>query len=206
MKTLIGITTCGWRKAYADSQRATWVKDSLIDVEFFVGSEVVEDSISLPCSDDYKSLPHKVQEMCRWALHKDYDFVFKVDDDVYVRPERVNLAVGDYVGLYREPYWECPSGYCSGFGYCLSKKSLEVIANADSPKMEAEDRWIANELSKVGVYAKHDNRFILTIDNKSPAVFNDLIMSAEYKDMRVPHNVWLQSLADLNNITNQIKL
>jgi hypothetical protein len=205
MNVLVGVTTCLWRKEYANSQRETWVKSSPYDVKFFIGhADNTDDIVGLPCRDDYKGLPQKVQEMCRWALANNYDYVCKVDDDCYVRPERLSSVVGDYVGLFREGSSYAHYGYCSGFGYCLSKKSLEIVANSPTPDLVAEDVWVSNQLHKNGIVATNDSRFLLTIKKESPTIYNDLIVAAEYKDMTEPHKRWIDSVSELEELSQSI--
>ena len=214
MKYLIAVTTCKWRAQNANYQRMTWVQDSPVDVRFFVGSELVSedgDTVHLNCNDSYRGLPAKVQETCRWALEHDYDYLLKADDDVYVRPERVLHLTDDYIGLKRDPYWEAPKGFCAGFAYGMSRKAFEIIANAGTPNLDVEDRWVANTLASSGIEGKNDPRFIMTLGRfqngrETPTAFNNVIASAEHSDVRIPHITWLKSVKMEEDLCKKILL
>ena len=216
MKTLVAITTCKLRRTWANSQRQTWIKDSSVDVRFFIGDNSLDeakedgDVVLLPCRDDYQHLPIKVQLAAYWALLNGYDYMFKCDDDVYLRPERLSGINGDYVGRYQEPRHGVPGGFCFGFFYGLSKKALGKIVQAKPPDVTAEDVWVANTLYKSGIVGQHDSRFIMTGGKSqhlmldTPKAFNDIIAVAEYKDMNEPHNVWLRSLEEWDKVTKNV--
>src|ERR1700682_3813263 len=96
MKTLIAIT--GWHGSglRAEAQRLTWIKDvpaNGADVKFFLGRGPARspepDEIFLDCHDGYVERKEKIVAICRWALDRGYDYLWKVDDDVYLRPERL---------------------------------------------------------------------------------------------------------------------
>ena len=63
------------------------------DVVFFKGwsiyGERASDEVCLDVDDDYKELKDKVNAIHRWALQRGYEYLWKVDDDVYLRPERL---------------------------------------------------------------------------------------------------------------------
>jgi len=107
MKTLVAVATCHpYLKIRADGQRETWVGVGArdVDVKFFVGQphtiSVPDDTVQLNCPDSYEGRKAKVKEMFRWALDHGYDRLVKVDDDTYVRPERLaSLGEMDYGGF-----------------------------------------------------------------------------------------------------------
>ena len=76
----------------------------------------------LPCPDDYHSLPQKTRWFCLWALaHTDCRQFFKVDDDTYVRVDRLLAALA--AGQWSEPIVGCKDGngdhFHGGAGYLL---------------------------------------------------------------------------------------
>lgn len=153
MKILIAIITCHkflWR---ADYQRQTWLKDCKHDYKFFVGNgespDLSQDMVNLDVGDDYKSLPHKVQGAMRWAREHGYDAVLKIDDDVYLLPDRIGSPIGSYVGRKNTSYKiECPKGWCSGFAYWLVGSALEAVCNEEVIQDTREDFWVGKILSR----------------------------------------------------------
>jgi hypothetical protein len=112
--------------------------------------------------------------------------------------------------MKREGSHEFPA-FCSGFCYWLSRRAMKVIANADKPDMEAEDRWCSKTLLKAGIEPKHDDRYVLTSGrwagtNKTPRIGNHLIAAAEYPgNMITPHNLWLESVDKVNRYKSKIR-
>jgi hypothetical protein len=177
VKLLIAVITCHRFKDRADVLRRTWVKDVKgADVRFFLGhggvGDVPEDEVWVNAPDDYKSLRHKTQMAFKWAVYKDYDFIFKTDDDVYVIPERLlnNFTGHDYSGRVRAPscendapriYGPKETMFCSGFGYWLSQRAAKVVAYAPDNGDWAEDRYVGNQLIPGGIKPEHDKEFKL---------------------------------------------
>src|SRR5258708_33335820 len=94
MKILIAVVACHKRAHYTQFQRETWIQDVIgADCRFFYGrgshSEPKSDEVVLDVPDDYEHLSEKVQAIFQYALANGYSFVFKVDDDAYVCPERL---------------------------------------------------------------------------------------------------------------------
>ncbi len=115
MRKLIAIMTCNAKRAWADAQRQTWVKDIVrsgyADVKFFYGAPktavsayvMEDDEVWLGGDDSYAGIPLKVQGICRYAVDHCYDYVAKCDDDVYAVPGRfpsLPLTAG-YIGRFR---------------------------------------------------------------------------------------------------------
>jgi Galactosyltransferase len=126
--------------------RETWAADA--DYKIFVGGgETAGDVVSLPCGDSYYETAFKVQAMCRWALEHGHKSLFKVDDDTYVRPERLVTAgfeKHDFVCRvlpatdenHPVPY---PYGGC---GYFLNERMMELAASDTFPTSDPEgDCW-----------------------------------------------------------------
>jgi hypothetical protein len=209
-KILIAVTTCHAFHDRADAVRQTWGAEvEGADVRYFLGRPPPmgpaprhprEDEIILACDDGYHHLAHKTQLLRRWALANGYDYLWKVDDDCYVRPERLlaefrNL---DYVGRLRGPSGGLPGPYCSGFIYGLSRKALELLAPIEWAANEdfSEDRWSGNRLLALGLSPHHEGKFVVhTSKNNSisgkeaPLVGNAVIASCEYSpaEMRRVH-------------------
>jgi len=96
MRILVACITCHKFRDRADAQRKTWVPDLVgADIRFFVGGGEPErpDEVILPVDDGYRALPEKVKYVFQWALNHGYDWCVKIDDDVYLRPDRLLNAI-----------------------------------------------------------------------------------------------------------------
>ena len=168
MKPLIAIVTCHRYKDRADAQRATWIKvlDKKMDYKFFLGEgggrEPAADEVFLTVPDDYKSLPMKVRAVMQWALEHNYDAVLKVDDDVYIMPERLTTPRTQWEGRVNMSDKQlCPRGWCSGFAYWLSGSALKMVASGELSEHPSEDVWIGRLLNKMGMKPEMQEGFIV---------------------------------------------
>jgi hypothetical protein len=181
MRRLIAIPTChqyvyhdagaahsnGVNDLRSSAIRQTWYKTwqrykDEIDLKFFFGhfpSEATRcpnlDEIFLDVPDNYTNLPAKVQKIFHWALDCGYDYVLKIDDDVFVHVDRLlrEFEATDYKGF------SC-GDFISGAAYWVSRKSMQFIVDTPWPKEEwAEDRWVGKILSANGIYPAMDERF-----------------------------------------------
>lgn len=140
--------------------RETWFQEAAacpgVEIVFVVGggpslSKAVrtDDMLHLPCPDDYESLPQKVHQFFLWAVATyDFDFVFKCDDDTYVRVPRIMAyALGDrdYVG-------SDIGGYASGgAGYFVSQRAARKLAtDLRGRRTGAEDLIVGEVLRRRG--------------------------------------------------------
>ena len=168
-KLLIAIASCNRdsKNGFNQAIRDTWLKDASVNYKFFLGSgstDPREDEIILNCPDDYLSLPQKTLEILRWALKEGYDYIYKCDTDTFVMPEKL-LESGfenyDYVGTFNGDlgipnfvYSSLYSWASGGSGYCVSKKSADIIlregvtGKAMCPRLHipCEDLWIGQVL------------------------------------------------------------
>ena len=178
MKTLIAVVHCRTRQPYMDAIRSTWlplVPSDRADVRFFVGRgehrDYPADVVELDCGDGYESLPEKVRAISRWSLANGYEHTLKCDDDVVLLPSRL-LASGyetaDFVGhqnsskeIPRPPY---------GFCYWLSKRSMQIIAEAELPRDNWDEGWVRTNLYAHGITLRHDPRYTLHFGKKEDYV------------------------------------
>jgi hypothetical protein len=198
-KTLIAVAGCHQYKDRADAQRQTWVKDvgTAADVRFFSGTPhpdgpIPDDEVWLDCPDCYKARKQKVLAIVRWAVDCGYDHLWKVDDDVYLRPERLfDLEPYDYCGAIPEGW-----GVFSGAIYGLSRASMEKLLTPDTRADQLhEDIWIWNRLSEyhipgvnlggvdgVGgrIHATQGKGRSFRVLQEPPTPDNDVIASWEY--------------------------
>ncbi len=168
-KTLIAVISCRSRlQTWVKAIRETWlplVPVHRADVKFFVGrgeGSVPEDAVVLDCDDSYMGLPEKVRAMARWAVEYEYDFALKNDDDVILRPAAL-LSSGyekhEYSGKANRP----PQPYTVpfGFNYFLSKKCLKIVAEAELPETNDDEKWVAKNLWDHGIELHDDPRYCL---------------------------------------------
>lgn len=164
MNTLIAVAGCWHRGDRTQSQRDTWARDC--GAWFFVGRKPTDGWIApsqtfeLDVDDSYAGLPEKVRGICRWGLENGFDSLCKLDDDVLLLPERLDGVLGDadYVGRFRAGYDGFPP-YSSGFTYMLSRKAMQIVADAELTNDWAEDRWVGTILSEAGVTTRDEKRF-----------------------------------------------
>jgi|SRR5579862_9195170 len=195
MKILIAVTSCHAFRDRADSVRATWAKEvEGADVRYFLGKGEPQrpDEVILDCPDGYHYLSMKTQLIRRWAVENGYDYLWKIDDDTYVRPERLlgdGFAALDYVGRLRGSSGNYLAPYCSGFCYGLSRKALELLAPLSWAVNEdfSEDRWTGNKLLSLGITPHHEAQFVVhnsknnaLSGREAPLNGNAVIASCEY--------------------------
>jgi hypothetical protein len=150
----------GQRNDRITGVRDTWWKDVAahghhIDGRFFYGrpfaGAILDDEVVLDCGSDYASLPARTQEICRWALKRNYDYLFKCDDDTAVYVDRLlneilSGKIGDYAGCEND-------GACTGGpGYILSRFAIRAVAEAAAPEHWAEDMFVAKVMSDNNIH------------------------------------------------------
>jgi hypothetical protein len=220
MKILVAIMCCNKRQANADAQRDTWIKDIPvgIDYKFFFGRgmqrDPEDDEVFVDCSDEYRGLPSKVWLALKWAQEQGYDYVFKTDDDVYVRPERL-LTCGfekhDYIGRYFQEF-------ACGLAYWVSRRAIDILAGSSEPDTGAEDQWVGKTLASTGIVCHNDERYHLVMRVRPgskeflrvqpPDCFNDMIAVAEFAGaaMHEPHKIFCDSVKEYNSVLEGIIL
>lgn len=202
MKILFAIISCHKNALRRQAQRDTWVPFLNADYKFFLGdgdSELKPDEVQLECPDHYEGLPEKVQAVCRWALENEYDYICKVDDDVYIFPERLlksefrEHAYSGRLNGSRGPSF--PNGYCSGFTYWINAKCAEILANAKTdPKVPFEDVWVGSTLTAAGIpiYETWHYAILQLPRNQWPAFFRQwllVVCQFEPEDMYYAHKL-----------------
>lgn len=203
-KTLIAVTSCHPFRDRADAVRATWGPEvEGADIRYFLGAGETQrpDEVILDCPDGYHYLSQKTQLIRRWALANGYDYLWKIDDDTYVRPERLlgnGFGALDYVGRLRGPSGNYAGPYCSGFCYGLSRKALEALTPLEWAANDdfSEDRWTGNRLLSLGISPHHESQFVVQSSKmnaisgrEAPLTGNAVIAACEYSpvDMRRVH-------------------
>ena len=171
-KVLIGVIACHAHQERVAAQRDSWVQriPPGVDHRFFFGHgssiKFHADEVHLDVPDDYYHLVHKVCAMCRWAVEHDYSHLFKCDTDTLVHPDRLieNSDFGkyDYIGL--EGFRASRSYAMGGPGYWLSRKAMEIVANAmpvlpPTANRIPEDVYVGKILRGHGIGLRIDSRY-----------------------------------------------
>jgi hypothetical protein len=154
--TLIGVISCERDKAWLSACRDTWLSQLPDTMDF-----VICDASVLPqgVTDRYESLPLKTKALARYAFQRGYRNLLKVDVDTYLRPKLLVIPNAEYAGRWRGPSAPeyVPEGvanecdYVSGGAYWLTRRAIQIIAEAKITNDPAEDRWVGNELFKFGI-------------------------------------------------------
>jgi hypothetical protein len=178
-------------------------------LRFFVGggvdgtcvSDSEPDTVALACADDYPHLPQKTMHVLRWFLeHYEFEYLFKCDDDTYVRPERLLGALPpahEYCGWgVNRSFADAPEVASGGAGYLLSRRAARLAAEGlASRPTGAEDDLVGRVLGAVGIRLHHDPRFRWNVEPSSvPAPDNDIISAHWVNDERTEELVrrpWL---------------
>lgn len=172
------------------AQRETWIQDldGRADYKFFLGlpESADEDVVSLdmpdgPIWDAVRGCGHrtpvgqrKTEALARYALENGYDFVFKCDDDTFIRVDHL-LAGGferfDYSG-FTEQHWERDIAWyrwCQGgAGYWLSRKAMALVAEYGLHLVPIEDYAVGQLLHRHEIMPYHDARYTPTPDPRRP--------------------------------------
>lgn len=103
--------------------------------------------VTLKCPDDYIGLPHKIKAGFRFVKERfDPDFVFKIDDDMFVDLDKLFEVVDalhcDYAGI--TSYYDYIGIYFGGPLYYVSRNSINMLQVMDTSYSNAEDVCVGN--------------------------------------------------------------
>jgi hypothetical protein len=150
-------------------------------MRFFLGGQsdraLFPDEVRLDVPDDIASLILKVQEICNWALVREYDMILKLDTDTYVNVQEMAKAVQGYhregldyigapVGTVGQKYGNTSAwSFIQGSGSWLSAKAARLVQTSlertfkdkqpelmrhsgiISPYPHSEDLWVGQLLT-----------------------------------------------------------
>jgi hypothetical protein len=180
-RILFAVVTCHRRTYAAEAQhhihknqentnvawvKNTWYPDAAgksVDVRFFYGAggnrPPLTDEVFLDVGDDYYSLVPKVRAVIQWAYDGGYDWLLKLDDDVYVNVEGTlaGFVPADYRGTLREGQVmqygtsELTCQYACGPAYWLSRRAMKAILDSPIPATPYEDRATGYMLIQAGI-------------------------------------------------------
>jgi hypothetical protein len=144
--------------------RNTWLPHTTgrVDAKFFYGlggQRKSPDEIELPVGDDYYSLVAKVRAVIQYAYDAGYDYLLKLDDDVYVNVDGTlaGFVPADYRGTLREGQVmqygtsELTCKYACGPAYWLSRRAMKAILDSPIPATPYEDRATGYMLIQAGI-------------------------------------------------------
>ena len=147
-----------------DTIRKTWLPlvTPEVDAKFFVGThdEKLEDEvITLCCNDTHEGIPDKVREICRWALERGYEFMWKVDDDVQLKPSKLADISSPFAAVIL-PDAAYPG--ISGFLYGFDRRCMEILSSSPIPVYAdgwdcgyyQDEYWVADKLGRAGIPCK----------------------------------------------------
>jgi hypothetical protein len=127
--------------------------------------------------DSYAALPAKVQFFfCHPLEHLEFDYLFKCDEDTYLHPDRLVELVDpgcDLLGSHDGTHHNYAYG---GAGYLLTRRAVEIIANAPTPGLGPEDVWVSRTLIEAGINPRYTPRLVGT-RRDFPRPTNDLVTS-----------------------------
>lgn len=178
---------CYARRDFAEASRQTWIKNIQgADYKIFYGhglsgrrrtDDIVEpgfyepafDEIQLDVPDGYMDVCTKIHEIIRWAYEQGYDYLFKVDDDTYVLPDRLlasDFTNHDFVGgesfgidEHKRLFKYQGGVNASGPGFWLSRKSMEIVLRYPRPGHASPDEpWLGWIMRSNGTQVKADSR------------------------------------------------
>lgn len=134
LKVKLAIKSCHRNADRRQAQLDTWLPELDADFFFLVGKPVedIPDVLSIPVSDAFEDIAPKVHAACHYALNENTDFLCILDDDTYLRPERLlnsNFWKADYIGFMRTSglFYNQEIPYAQGSCLWLSRRAMEHV-------------------------------------------------------------------------------
>jgi hypothetical protein len=205
MRTLIAVVSCAPYLARREAVRQTWASVQLpddVDLCFFIGQVPDFDGakeagvITLPCPDDYPSLPAKTYRFVKFARAAGYYRLIKVDDDTYLRlPNALSvLDKGACVGHLRlNPVHTGGMDYPQGGCYSLSSAAMDAVISIPEifQKPGLEDAAVGRSLAYHGIPLTHSD--LITVDYRHgyPSPDNSIV-AAHHVSPEVMHTIHKQ--------------
>ena len=160
--------------------RDTWLKDVTCDYKIFKGRRAgihdsalhirPSDEVWLDAPDGYQHSSRKLKTLVQYALDCGYDYVLKIDDDVFVYWDRLNLnPTADYIG-------GGPSGFAAGCAYWLSKQAMQLLVQQPCFRWQ-EDYWVGCVMEMNHVPFTKDARYYIAPTTQKNQYISDEALS-----------------------------
>lgn len=188
MRLLVIVCSCkkyGWKVA----KQQEWLKTMPLPYLIFTGNPAQDNEysfwppyLSVKHADHYESMPGKLLKAMLFAANWDFDYLLKVDDDVFLHTQALSdiRVCSDYLGVVRhaemvDRTWHYGKvhdpaldksqytkvvqyDYCGGgVGYFLSRRAFDVfLRHADPVEADSwifEDVYVGQVLGRNGILA-----------------------------------------------------
>lgn len=223
MKILIAIKSAWKHRARREACRKTWLKDldrETFDYTFILGyhdwmpptperpyvsrtNDMGETDVRVfPVDDGFNRIGPKVWGACDLALKQAYDFLVVMDDDTYIRPERIPGLIADsrncdIVAFFRyetpDKHWPQGAFYIVGPRGMKAMHASSLLVGHSGP-----DDLLAGEALK-GLNGYHSNRIVPGPCHNPAAIgpqgLNDIVSVHKClpDQMIATHDAWLMS-------------
>ena len=203
-KLLLAICSCVKNKALRQACRETWLSllPPGVDYRFFVSSETPlpdeSDVVHLPgVSDTYIGLPEKMMAAIEWAhSNLQWDYLGKVDDDTYLRVDRLLPMLTPEVHLLGRSRAgkRCPGGA----GYFMSREAATALLEhkMEIPPEGDEDGLITRKLVSLGYTITDCSNLKQWSSEGFPANDNNLVSGHQLKNPALLHSCHDKNLRD----------
>jgi hypothetical protein len=198
-KILVGICSARPHLGRRAAVRETWMSRAPKEVEcfFFVGKgdsglEGTDDVWDMDAPDDYDHLPLKVIAFFTAALKREFDWLFKCDDDTYVLLDRLLELRSFNKDLVGNEFVESRGSPSGGAGYLLSRRLVELLVSDNTlPRTGAEDVVVGNAARRYGASCQGTNRLCWD-QSRAPSSGNNVITShwCSAKRLRAVHEMF----------------
>jgi hypothetical protein len=113
--------------------------------------DIVDEIISVPGRDDYKSNSTKLRDALTFLMeHDPFERIFVCDDDTFVHPDRFVAfkSAAEFVGLHNPPAIPWVHG---GAGWFMSRRACELFVAGISRRCSWDDRLASEILATHGI-------------------------------------------------------
>lgn len=154
--------------------RDTWLKDVTVDYKIFYGQGGThppkEDEVYLSAPDGYQHSSQKLKALIQYALDNGYEYLLKIDDDVFVYWDRLDLnPTADYIG-------GGPSNFAAGCAYWLSRRAMELTVVNPCFRWQ-EDFWVGCVMENNRIPFTKDARYYIAPSTQNCQYISDAALS-----------------------------
>jgi hypothetical protein len=170
--------------------------------------EALSDEVLLDVDDTYRGNGFKLHAICRWALDRGYDYIFRADDDTMLwmdRISRVGFEKYDYTGNClpdgRDP------GVHAGFAVFLSRRLMElVVREAPSYEYWCDDVWVGDiaRENRIPTNPVMSIQTRLGLDNRRDYYINTAVLPIDHSYAAL-HSATPEIMREIFNREKEIK-